>query len=199
MFGGYIVYRRYEVTRQAPEINTYFGKAGCSVQVNIAVLHNTLQYTNSMKQVFKTTLIICLVIPVCLAKTFGQATTREITDRFFTLYAKDPAQAIDYAFSTNQWMDRKIDEVANLKNTLKNLVDLCGDYYGYEMLSEKTAGQHIKLVTFIVKYAREPIRFTFFFYKPNDKWQLNNFSYDENIDQDLEEATRAYRLAENMN
>ena len=152
-----------------------------------------------MKRQLQNLSFICLVFTLYSTKTFGQTTTKEITDKFFTIYSKDPAKAVDYGFSTNKWLDRKQDDVTNLKNKLKNLIDLCGDYYGYELLSEKTAGQNIKMVTFIIRYDREPIRFTFLFYKPNDKWQLNNFSYDENIDGDLEEATKAYRLKENMN
>ena len=96
-------------------------------------------------------------------------------------------------------MDRKVDAVTDMKNKLKNLIALCGEYYGFELLSEKTAGQNIKTVSFILKYDREPIRFTFFFYKPKEKWQLNNLSYDEDIDKDLDEATKAYRLKENIN
>lgn len=152
-----------------------------------------------MTQLFKTRIFLCLFLSFILTNTFGQTTTKEITDKFFSIYSKNPAKAIDYGFSTNKWLDRKIDAVTDLKNKLKNLIDLCGDYYGYELLSEKTAGENIKMVTFIVRYDREPIRFTFFFYKPNGTWRLNNFSYDEDIDKDLEEATKAYRLKENLN
>lgn len=151
-----------------------------------------------MKPPSRTVLVILLSL-ISLSKIQAQATTEEISDKFFSIYLKDPAKAVDYGFSTNKWMDRKLDAVTDLKNKLKNLVDLCGEYYGYEMLSDKTAGRNIKRVTFIVRYEREPIRFSFFFYKPKDKWQLNNFSFDESIDDDLEEATKAYRLQENVN
>jgi len=152
-----------------------------------------------MTRLFKTTIFICLLFSFSLTNTFGQTTTKEITDKFFSTYAKEPIKAVEYAFSTNKWFDRQQDGVANLKSKLKNLIDLCGDYYGYELLSEKTAGQSIKMVTYIVKYDREPIRFTFFMYKSKDTWRVNNFSYDEDIDKDLEEATKAYRLKENIN
>jgi hypothetical protein len=150
------------------------------------------------RQVFKL-LFTGLLLLICLTKSFGQSTTTEITNKFFSLYAKDAIKAVDYAFSTNKWFDRQQDGVANLKNKLKNTIDLCGEYYGYELLSEKTAGPSIKMITYIVKYDREPIRFTFFMYKANDTWRVNNFSYDEDIDKDLEEATKAYRLKENIN
>jgi hypothetical protein len=151
-----------------------------------------------MTQFFETKIFILVFISIGLTKTFAQTTTTEITDKFFSLYSKDPIKAVDYAFSTNKWFDRQQDGVANLKNKLKNTIDLCGDYYGHELLSEKTAGPSIKMITYIVKYDREPIRFTFFMYKAKDAWRVNNFSYDENIDSDLEEATKAYRLKENI-
>lgn len=151
-----------------------------------------------MAQLFKAKLFSLLFLLICLTKPFAQTTTSEITDKFFTLYATDPIKAVDYAFSTNKWFERQQDGVSNLKNKLKNTIDLCGDYYGYELLSEKTAGTNIKLITYIVRYDREPIRFTFFMYKAKDDWRVNNFSYDENIDSELEEAAKAYRLKENV-
>ena len=140
---------------------------------------------------------LILILLFSLTNLFAQASRKEILDNFFSIYSKDPVKAIEYGFSTNKWMDRKQDEITSMKNKLKNLVELLGDYYGYDLLSEKTAGQNITLATYIIRYEREPIRFTFLFYKPKDKWQLNNFSYDESIDQDLEEAAKAYRLKEN--
>ena len=128
----------------------------------------------------------------------AQETPKEIVSRFFAVYEKDPGKAVEFGFSTNKWMDRKQDEIIQVKSKLQNLVDLCGTYYGYELLSEKSAGKNLLMVVYIVRYDREPIRFSFFFYRPKDRWQLNNFSFDEGIDGDLEEATKAYRLRENM-
>lgn len=150
-----------------------------------------------MTRLYKTS-IIFLIVCSALTNSSAQTTTKEITEKFFSLYAKDPIKAVEYAFSTNKWFDKNQEGVSNLKNKLKNTIDLCGEYYGYEILSEKTAGECIKMVTFIVKYDRQPIRLSFLMYKPKDIWKVNNFSYDENIDDDLEEATKAYRLKENI-
>jgi hypothetical protein len=38
----------------------------------------------------------------------------------------------------------------------------------------------------------------FLFYKPDNSWRLQNFSYDDNLDTELEEANKAYRLKENL-
>lgn len=79
------------------------------------------------KRMTKWTLIGILFM-LSLTSVFGQTTSNEITDKFFELYSKDPLKAVDYAFSTNKWFDRQQDGVANLKNKLKNLIDLCGEY-----------------------------------------------------------------------
>ena len=145
--------------------------------------------------------IKCLLMFVLFSSSFstvkGQVTTKEITDHFFEIYSKDPVKAIDYAFSTNKWFERKQDAIAELKNKFKTLNDVCGDYYGYEEITEKTAGTSLKIISYLVKYDREPVRFVFLFYKAKDTWRVNNLSFDEDIDEDLKEAAKAYRLKEN--
>jgi hypothetical protein len=49
-----------------------------------------------------------------------------------------------------------------------------------------------------VKYDRQPIRFNFLFYSPNGQWQLQNFSFDDGIDEELKEAAKIYKLKENL-
>jgi hypothetical protein len=143
-----------------------------------------------MKKQSTKLLVITLACMLCLTNSFAQTTIKEITDKFFQLYAKDPSAALDYGFSTNKWVDTKQEDIVNLKKNLKSLVDLCGEYYSYELISEKNAGQHIKLMTYIVHYDREPVRLSFLFYQPKDSWRLYNFSYSENIDADLQPAVK---------
>jgi hypothetical protein len=121
----------------------------------------------------------------------AQATTKEITDPFFAVYAKYPMKAVDYAFATNKWMLKKPEEVTNVKTQLKTLTDLLGEYYGYDLISETTISPNLKVIKFLVKYDREPIKFTFLLYKPKDKWIVQNFSWNENLDKEIEDAPKA--------
>ena len=140
------------------------------------------------------------VLVFCLSLLFSSAQTSidEITTEFFSLYSKSPQKAIDYAFSSNKWMmDRKKDTVESIKRKVAGDIELLGKYYGYEKITSKSIGDSFVLVSFMVKYDRQPIRFTFVFYMPDNKWQLQNFKYDVALDEELEEAARAYRLREN--
>ncbi|MFB6344046.1 hypothetical protein ACE1ET_20175 [Saccharicrinis sp. FJH62] len=129
----------------------------------------------------------------------AQTSIEEITTEFFKIYENSPQKAVDFVFSTNKWIiDRNKDGIENVKNQLTSLLGLVGDYYGYEMITDKSVGESYKLVSYMVKYDRQPIRFTFVFYKPKNKWQVQNFNYDDNLDDELEESGKVYRLLENL-
>lgn len=148
------------------------------------------------KKIKLLTLLILTVISTNILK--AQSTTEEITSEFFKTYDKSPQKAVDYVFGTNKWMiDRNKDGIENVKSQLTNFLGLVGDYYGYEKITEKSVGKSFRLISYMIKYDRQPMRFTFVFYKPKDKWQVQNFQFDDNLDDELEESGKVYRLKEN--
>jgi hypothetical protein len=148
------------------------------------------------KKIKLLTLLILTVVSTNILK--AQSTTEEITSEFFKTYEKSPQKAVDYVFGTNKWMiDRNKDGIENVKSQLTNFLELVGDYYGYEKITEKSVGKSFKLISYMIKYDRQPMRFTFVFYKPKDKWQVQNFQFDDNLDDELEESGKVYRLKEN--
>lgn len=50
----------------------------------------------------------------------------------------------------------------------------------------------------MIKYDRQPIRFLFIFYRASEKWQLQNFRYDDDFETEIIEAASAHRLKENL-
>ena len=147
----------------------------------------------------KIKLLTLLIVTVLSTNILtAQTTTEEITTEFFKTYEKSPQKAVDHIFGTNKWMmDRNKDGIENIKTQLTSFLGLVGDYYGYEKITEKSVGESYKLVSYMIKYDRQPLRFTFVFYKPKDKWQVQNFQYDNNLDDELEESGKVYRLKEN--
>jgi hypothetical protein len=129
---------------------------------------------------------------------FAQNDPQKIIDEFFSLYKKNPNGAVDYIFSTNKWMNDSKDQIENVKFKLNGTLKLLGDYAGYNLITKKVVGDQLILYTYIIKYDRQPLRFSLLFYKPSNEWRLHNFSYDDSLDEELTEAAKAYRLKENI-
>ncbi len=146
----------------------------------------------------KNILIIALVTISCLTCIAQAQTPEDITKTFFIKYEKDNMEALSYLFKSNKWMMESKDQIDNLKNKLNETVQLLGEYYGYEHIRSTSIGDNYKLFTYLVKYDRQPLRFSILLYKPNNEWRLQNFSFDDDLDTELEEASRAYRLEENI-
>jgi hypothetical protein len=129
----------------------------------------------------------------------AQDTPQKIADQFFSVYQmKGANDAIDYIFSTNKWMNESKDQIENVKFKLNSTLKLIGKYEGYDLIVKKTVGDHLLVYTFLVRYDRQPLRFTMMFYNPSTEWRLYNFSYDDSLDEELQEAAKAYRLKENL-
>ena len=143
-------------------------------------------------------LLIFSVLFLRATITFGQTSTPdEIVDAFFKTYKQNATKAYDDLFINNKWMKDKKSDVETVKIKMGAFLNELGEYYGYESITEKSLGESYILKSYLIKYEKQPLRFTFVLYKPKDKWQIQNFSYDTNIDEELGEAAKAYRLKNN--
>ena len=142
--------------------------------------------------------LLVIVLFFTMPSVFGQSDPSEkITDSFFKTYKQSPTKAYTDLFENNKWMNDKRSDVETVKIKLDDFLRGLGEYFGYELITEKSAGESYLLKSYLIKYERQPLRFTFLLYRPNDKWQLQNFSYDTNIEEELGEAAKAYRLKNN--
>lgn len=149
-----------------------------------------------MKITLKVTSILIIALFFLSNTGNAQSTPTEIVDTFFKDYVKSGSSiAIDNLYSTNKWMTRSADAIVNLKSQMEGLNDdYVGKYYGYELIVEKRLTESFILLSYLVKYDRQPLRFTFQFYKPNDTWMIFSFQYDGNMDEEIEEAAKLYYL-----
>jgi len=144
-----------------------------------------------MKKTF--ILIICSVLSYT---TYSQtAGPEELINTFFQEYTKNPSKAVEEIYATNPWTTRIKDGVESMKNQVsKYSVDFVGKYYGYELIAKKQFSESFILYSYMVKYDRQPMRFIFKLYKPNDKWTLYSFAIDANLDDEIEQAAKLYYL-----
>ncbi|WP_452231243.1 MULTISPECIES: hypothetical protein [unclassified Lacinutrix] len=128
--------------------------------------------------------------------TVAQGDPTEVVELFFKEFKeKGSSVAIDNLYKPNKWISKSADAIIQLKSQLQGLnEDYVGKYYGKELILEKKLADSYILMSYLVKYDRQPIRFTFQFYKPNDTWMIHSFKFDGNLDTEIEESAKLYNF-----
>lgn len=119
----------------------------------------------------------------------------KITLNFFKTFKTNPVKAYDDLFANSRWVQKS--DIETIKIKLKDFLSDLGEYNGYEQITTKRTGESYMLKSFLIRYDRQPIRFTFILYKPSADWKIQNFSYDTNLSEELEQAAKIDRLREN--
>lgn len=144
---------------------------------------------------FPQTLAIILALACSSFIATGQ-TSDDLVKKFFTDYVNSGSDiALDNLYRSNPWITKAGVSLESLKVKMRELTkDFVGDYNGYEFIASKQLGESFIITTYLIKYDRQPLRFTFQFYKPKDKWTVYAFQYDANIDDEMEEAMKVNYL-----
>jgi hypothetical protein len=111
---------------------------------------------------------------------------------FFKKYKDEgTSKAIDYIFSSNNLLV-STSQLYDLKNKLDSTRKILGNYDGQALITEKNVSTDLVLLTYLVKHEKQPIRFSFIFYKPNADWVLFKFQYDDQVISELEDSGKIY-------
>jgi len=139
-------------------------------------------------------LLFVLLISIS-GNSFAQSSPQDIINDFFSTYEKDAGKAIKELYETNKWTERIKDDIDKIIGTVNGFTEsYMGKYYGYEIITKKKFAESFELYSYMVKYDRQPIRFIFKFYKPNNKWVLYSYALDDSLDSEIQEAAKLYYL-----
>ena len=153
-----------------------------------------LVYVVDLKPMRSFLFFLCLLIGS--GKLFAQSTPEQIMDKFFQeMVTEKPDKVIDDFYAHMPWLANIKDEIAKLKTNFKSLPDYFGKFCGQALITKKEiGGGALVLYTYLVKYERQPVRFVFKFYKPKDSWIAYGFSYDMNLDEELDQSVKLQNL-----
>lgn len=104
--------------------------------------------------------------------------------------ANNVSEAVDQLYGSNPWLGKSSDAVTNVKNQLASAPKLVGALKNHEKLQEISVGSRFKYISYLAAYERQPVRFVFEFYKPQDKWMIFSFSFDDKLDDNIEERAQ---------
>lgn len=159
-----------------------------------------------MKPIFFIILLVIVSIIGCnrssnpVSQASSESTTQQpdVTEAinyintFFKMYKEDGTnKAIDYIFSSNASLSN-VNQLANLKSKLDSTRQQIGNFNRQELITQKNSSNSLVLFSYLVKHDKQPLRFTFIFYKPKNNWTLYKFKFDDETDTELEESGKIY-------
>jgi hypothetical protein len=137
------------------------------------------------------TLLFGTMMTVVIAQTKDAGDGQELIKQFFDLYkTKGYEAAVKYAWSTNSWIPASPDDMNTIILNLGKQVNQMGEFIGQEELRSKKAGSRFRIVSYLVYYQRDPIRFTFELYRNNNGWEITDFVFDTRFEEELEESIK---------
>lgn len=131
--------------------------------------------------------IIVLFTPIVLV---AQETPEDILDPFFSSFVVSPDKAIDYIFSTNEYIDQNQQGIAHLKERFNTSRKLLGDYYGNEIIKIQNIGDSFTRYTYMLKYDRQPVKLEILLYRPNKTWMLYTMQFKDKLQEDFDSITK---------
>ncbi|MEO6851354.1 MAG: hypothetical protein ABI203_01545 [Mucilaginibacter sp.] len=153
-----------------------------------------------MKKLLLSFCTLLLLASVCVAQSTAaqpQGTPADISKKFFEIYSTKPMDAIDFIFSGEKNSKDLKESITSIKKNLNATINIDGGYNGYELITEKNVGSTLKLMSYMAKYDKQPVRFVFIYYKPKDVWKVYTFEFNTNMDDELNVAAGVDRLKEN--
>ncbi|MFN7236091.1 MAG: hypothetical protein ACK5WO_06630 [Cyclobacteriaceae bacterium] len=120
----------------------------------------------------------------------------KLEESFIEKFKQNSGDAIDFLTATNKWIGSV--EMNFLKSKLDSITPELGKFQGFELISFRGIGNDYVLRSYLARYERQPLRFNLTFYRPTVRWQLQNIEFDFQIDEELKESARVYRLNRNV-
>lgn len=130
---------------------------------------------------------ICVCLVLCPNLLFSQTTPEEILDDFFLLYEQNSLSAIESIFSNSTSLRNSNDKtwLNKIKRNLKYDLKHSGDYLGHQLIKKSDIVECYRVYSFIMKHENYPLKFIFTFYKPKNRWHIQDFQYNLKIDDRL--------------
>lgn len=95
---------------------------------------------------------------------------------------------VDSIFSGSKWMGP--DKLEKLKLDGNSYFDskVNGELFGFDLVSTANLNDRLITTIYLVRTDRTPFAFRLTWYRPGETWKVQNFSFDTNLDDELQEA-----------
>jgi hypothetical protein len=122
-------------------------------------------------------------VPAPAVSTSNEESPQLIAEAFFELLEQNKVEAaFDRLFANATLVKERPQSLTNLKKQTPELLAVHGELLGHEFLTEEGYGSSVVRLLYVVKSAKHPTIWQFFFYKPKDRWFLADLKFYDNFD-----------------
>jgi hypothetical protein len=133
--------------------------------------------------------ILITIICSCGEKDRPQSEAEKFVEKFFSNYKKEgPRTSLKMILSSNKYISSSVADTVAIK--LERLANGLGHFQGFEKVNEVCYGESIFLLTYLVKYTQQPLRFKFKFYQPGNGLRLQDFSFESDFLDEVEDEIK---------
>jgi hypothetical protein len=112
--------------------------------------------------------------------TEADAPEKTIARFFGHLQRKDVETAYEQLTKNTKIAERP-DDVRMLKSKTTDAIKVFGMMSGYDQISKKAVGERLLCYTYLSLGKEFPLRWRFYFYKPQDSWKLIDLRVDDRL------------------
>jgi hypothetical protein len=114
-----------------------------------------------------------------------------IAENFIGFLQKKEFSSAAESLNPNQKkFDWNSPEGLTIKNKLASDIGKYGEYRFHELISEEKIGNRYVVLTYIIGMNNVPIFMSFTLYKPENSWQAQNYKYNEDLHELIEQSTK---------
>lgn len=125
----------------------------------------------------------------------GEAPEATVARFFASLQKKEVDVAYDQLTRGTKIAERA-DDVKMLKSKTKDAISVFGAMHGFESVAKKAVGERLISYTYVSLGKEFPLRWRFYFYKPQENWKLIDLRVDDRLSAIFEEPEPAAARAE---
>jgi len=111
----------------------------------------------------------------------SRAAVRLTVDRFFSGIARGEIDSAYKELTKNSKLADKVDEIKALKEKTRQAAEMFGEIVGSELVEEENVGMHLTRMTYISFGKNYPLRWRFYFYRPDETWRLIDIRVDDSL------------------
>lgn len=123
-----------------------------------------------------------MILLFCSFTGAQENSARSRVEHYLDFVLKGDAHlAVDLMASDDPVLKNNTKQIKAVKAQLETVYKIYGKPYGYEMISEEKLSPSLVRLVYLTKHMTHPVIWEFYLYKPENKWVLSQFVFEDSF------------------